>query len=78
MLQYLGLKSRAEKEKKVKYQNLQIELETLWDKPVEIVPVIIRALGTMPKSLKRNLEELGADAPPGLLPKCGAGDSTYN
>ena len=39
------------------------------NKPVEIVPVIIRALGTIPKSLKRNLEELGAEVAPGLLQK---------
>ena len=34
-----------------------------------IVPVIIGALGTIPKSLKKNLEELGADVAPGLLQK---------
>ena len=37
--------------------------------PVEIVPIIIGALGTIPKSLNRNLEELGADVAPGLLQK---------
>ena len=37
--------------------------------PVEIVPIIIGALGTIPKSLKRNLEEVGADVAPGLLQK---------
>ena len=36
---------------------------------MEIVPIIIGALGTIPKSLKRNLEELGADVAPGLLQK---------
>ena len=36
---------------------------------MEIVPIIILALGTVPKSLKRNLEELGADVAPGLLQK---------
>ena len=34
-----------------------------------IVPIIIGALGTIPKSLKRNLEESGADVAPGLLQK---------
>ena len=46
---------RAEKRKKEerdKYQHLRIELWRLWDKPVEIVPIIIGALGTIPKSLK--------------------------
>ena len=36
---------------------------------MDIVPIINRALGTIPKSLKINLEELGADAAPGLLQK---------
>ena len=66
----MGLKSRAERARKSdKYQELRTELGRLWDKPVEIVPIIIMALGTIPKSLKRNLEELGADIAPGLLQK---------
>ena len=60
---------RKEKENRHKYQDLQTELRRPWDKPVEIVPIIIGALGTIPKSLKRNLEELGADVAPGLLQK---------
>ena len=36
---------------------------------MEIVPTMIGALGTIPKSLKRNLEELGADVAKGLLRK---------
>ena len=61
----MGLKSRAEeaKKKRDKHQDLRIELRRLWDKPVEIVLIIIWALAT------RNLEELGADAAPGLLQK---------
>ena len=62
--------SRAEQKeqgKKDKYQDLRIELRRLWDKPVEIVTIITGALSTIPKSLKRNLEELGADAALGLL-----------
>ena len=71
MLRYLGTQeqSRRSKKKRDKYQDLTIELRRLWDKPVEIVPLIIGALGTIPKSLKRNLEELGADVAPGLLQK---------
>ena len=46
---------------------------------MKIVPIIIGALGTIPKSLKRNLEELGADLNPrSVAEECGAGDSTYN
>ena len=36
---------------------------------MEIVPLIIGALGTIPKCLKINLEELGVDVAPGLLQK---------
>ena len=36
---------------------------------MEIVPIIIGALDTIPKSLKRNLEELGVDVAAGLLQK---------
>ena len=71
MLRYLGTQeqSRRSKKKRAKYKDLRIELRRLWDKPVEIVPVIIGALGSIPKSLKRNLEELGADVSTGLLQK---------
>ena len=67
----MGLKSRAEgaRKKKDKNQNLRIKLRRLWNKPVEIVPIIIGALGTIPKSLNRNLEELGIVGALGLLPK---------
>ena len=58
-----------EKVKRNKYQDLRIKLERLWDKPVEIIPMIIGALGTIPKFLKRNLEELETDVAPGLLQK---------
>ena len=34
---------------------------------MQIVPIITGALGIIPKSLKMNLEELGADEAPGLL-----------
>ena len=58
---------QKEQEKRDQYQDLRIELRRLWNKPVEIVPKFIGALGTILKSLKRNLEELGADVAPGLL-----------
>ena len=59
MLRYLGTQEQRG-EKKDKYQDLRIELRKLSS-------IIIRALGTIPKSLKRNLEESGADVAPGLL-----------
>ena len=63
------VEQKEQEKKKIDNQDLRIELKRLWDMPVEIVPIIIGALGTIPKSLKRNLEELGADVAPGLLQK---------
>ena len=60
---------KDQEKKREKYQDLRIELRRLGDKPVEIVPIIIGALGTIPKPLKKNLEELAADLAPGLLEK---------
>ena len=58
-----------EREKKEKYQDLKLELRRLWEMPVEVVPIIIGALGTIPKTLRRNLEELDVEVPPGLMQK---------
>ncbi|MEL6846822.1 MAG: hypothetical protein AAFP02_26760, partial [Bacteroidota bacterium] len=58
-----------EREKKEKYQDLRLELRRLWDMPVEIVPIVIGALGTIPKALRRNMDELEAEVPPGLMQK---------
>ena len=79
MLQYLGTQehSRRSKKKRDKYQDLRTELRRLWDKPVEIVPITVGALGTIPKSLKRNPEELGADVAPGLLQKSVARETAH-
>ena len=60
---------QKEQEKKDNYQDLLTELMRLRDKPVEIVPMIIGALDTIPKSLKSNQKELGADVAPGSLQK---------
>ena len=60
---------QKEQEKRDKYKDLRIELRRLWNKPVEILPIIIGALGTIPESLKRYLEELGAYVAPRLLQK---------
>ena len=58
-----------EREKMDKYQDLRLELRRLWEMPVEVVPIIIGALGTIPKNLKRNLEKLEAKVAPGLMQK---------
>ena len=58
-----------EREKIDKYQDLRLELRRLWEMPVEVVPIIIGALGTIPRNLKRNLERLEAKVAPGLMQK---------
>ena len=57
------------REKVNKYQDLKLELRRLWNKQVEIVPVIIGALGTIPKSLGKSLDQLEIKMAPGLLQK---------
>ena len=58
------------KEKIEKYQDLKIEVRRLWQAEVEVVPIILGALGVIPKDLRRNLEKIGCmKLAPGLLQK---------
>ena len=58
------------KEKIEKYQDLKMELRRLWQAEVEVVPIILGALGVIPKDLRRNLEKIGCiKLAPGLLQK---------
>ena len=47
-----------EKEKITKYQDLRMELQRLWRMKVRVVPIVIGALGSIPKDLKKWLKEL--------------------
>ncbi|KAL1446281.1 hypothetical protein WDU94_005480, partial [Cyamophila willieti] len=49
---------KKEAEKNLKYKDLAIEIERMWNTKVKIVPIIIGALGVVPKSLKDNLQQL--------------------
>ena len=42
---------RKEVEKITKYQDLKIEIERLWEKKATVVPVVIGALGAIPRDL---------------------------
>ncbi|KAJ7345402.1 hypothetical protein JRQ81_001352 [Phrynocephalus forsythii] len=44
-----------------RYQDLKIELQRLWHKLVQVVPVIIGTLGAVLKELSKYLEEIGVD-----------------
>ena len=48
------------REKVEKYQDLKMEIRRLWRAEVEVVPIILGALGLIPDDLKRNLERLDA------------------
>ena len=45
-------------EKKAKYLDLARELKKLWNMRVKVVPIVIGALGTVPKGLEKSLSEL--------------------
>ncbi|KAI5731215.1 hypothetical protein M8J77_006429 [Diaphorina citri] len=49
---------RKEAEKILKYKDLGIEIERMWNTTVKIIPIVIGALGVVPKSLKENLQSL--------------------
>lgn len=52
---------QKEIEKITKYQDLKIEVERLWEKKATVVPVVIGALGAIPRDLEKHLKTLGLD-----------------
>ena len=48
-----------ENEKVQKYQDLSRELRKLWQVKVKVAPVIVGALGTIPKALEKHLKKIG-------------------
>ena len=44
-----------------KYQDLARELRKIWNKQVKVIPIIIGALGTTPKLLRKRLEDIGIE-----------------
>ena len=47
-----------QEEKVTKYQDLRMELTRLWKKKSRVVPVVVGALGSIPRDLKKRLSEL--------------------
>ena len=41
-----------------KYLDLARELKKLWNMRVEVIPIVVRALGTVPINLEKRLEDL--------------------
>ena len=48
-----------EQEKIEKYQDLRRELKKIWNMKVNITPIVIGAMGAIPKKLRKRLEQLG-------------------
>ena len=48
-----------ENEKMDKYMDLARELKRLWNMKVKVIPIVVGALGTVPKSLEKRLEIRG-------------------
>ena len=47
-----------ETEKVEKYQDLKIEVQRLWNTSVEIVPIVVGALGAISSNLQKYLQKL--------------------
>ena len=60
-----------EKSEKIeKYQDLKREIMKLWSlKSVEVIPVVVGALGSVSKKIGQYLEKIGIDVRIGLLQK---------
>ncbi len=61
--------AKKETEKIQKYQDLARELCKIWQVKVKVVPVVVGALGTIPKALEKHLEEIGTNVRVDLLQK---------
>ena len=53
--------NQKEVEKITNYQDLKVEVESLWEKKTTVVPVVIGALGSIPGDLEKHLKTLGLD-----------------
>jgi len=49
---------QKETEKKLKYKNLCIEMQWMWNLKYKILPVLIGATGIVTKCLRKNLETI--------------------
>ncbi|KAI5751249.1 hypothetical protein M8J77_005743 [Diaphorina citri] len=68
---------KKEAEKKLKYKDLAIEIERMWNMKVKIVPIVIGALGVVPKSLKDNLQQIPGQLHINKIQECALLGTTY-
>jgi len=58
-----------EQEEMDRYQDLARELKRLWKVETKVIPVVVGALGTVTKSLEKNLKKAGSNVTVELLQK---------
>ena len=58
-----------EQEKTDKCQDLAMELRRLWKVITKVIPIVVGALGTVPKGLEKNLNKVGTPISVELLQK---------
>ena len=62
--------SEKEKEKIERYQELKREIKRMWNiRSIKVIPVVVGALGSTSKKLKKCIEELGVVRSTTLLQK---------
>ena len=62
--------SEKEKEKIERYQELKREIKRMWNiRSIKVIPVVVGALGSTSKKLKKCIEELGVVKNTALLQK---------
>ena len=50
--------SSKEIEKKSKYKDLEIEIQRMWKMKIEVIPIVIGALGTIKKGMENNIRNV--------------------
>ena len=53
---------KKEKEKIEKYQDLKFEIERIWKTKVNVVPIVVGALGAISDNFKAHLQDIGLDS----------------
>jgi uncharacterized oligopeptide transporter (OPT) family protein len=70
---------QKEAEKKLKYKNLSIEMQRMWNMKCFVIPVIIGATGIVRKSLQKYLETIpGQHSINSLQKNCHTGNITHH